>query len=187
LAENARLRMQRASLIVAHRIGSEEFMLTGKCFSDFVEGQIKHLDASTTRHALSARRIAIAGSAVAGLTGLASGLSGLGSALVVAFVALVGVCAPALVTATNSWSAASKNDQRASLHNSTLVKLEDLHGRQRELHSATGDGDLPRSLQYVDEILKILLIDVEMFRMIHQGTPGDEQRVDEPKTDNHLK
>jgi len=107
-------------------------------------------------HDRSAFVLALAGAILAGVTSLAAVLGGMDSKTVFALLALLGVCAPALVAALISWSESSADAYRAELHHRTWLALNSLRADQATFDAALEGNDLDGAMQYVNQVFEAL-------------------------------
>lgn len=166
-AEDYRLRRAKCVLELSHAVNEDTFRTAGAWFSEFVERQDNHLKTSAALRANSSRSYVVVGGVLAGAVALAGGLAGLQLKFVAVLIAMLGVCAPALVSAINSWAAASADDARADLHNHSLTLLRDVSASETVFKKAIEDHDLPGALAYADRVFEVLRADHRGFAEIH--------------------
>lgn len=171
-AEVHRRERQRLALRIGHERGPEAFREAGREFESFLDDQIEHHRASADRHRSSSRSLGLVAAAMAAVVAVAGGLAALRDGAVVLLVALVGVCAPALVAAVKSWAEATSDEQRAELHALTWDRLIAEQARMPEFAAAVEAGDLDAALAHAERVLEVLAQDNSEFRQIRAAAPA---------------
>lgn len=169
-AEAQRRERERLALKIGHERGPEALREAGREFGRFLDRQIEYHRASADRHRASSRSLGLAAAALAAIVAVAGGLAALNDGMVVVLVALVGVCAPALVAAVKSWSEATSDVQRAELHALTWDRLVAEQARMPEFTAAVEAGDLAAALGHAERVLEALERDTSEFRQIRTTT-----------------
>lgn len=171
-AEAHRRERQRLALRIGHERGPDAFREAGRDFERFLDRQIEHHRASADRHRSASRSMGVLAAVLAGIVAVAGALAALSDGLVVVLVALVGVCAPALVAAVKSWSEATSDVQRAELHALTWDRLVAEKARMPEFMAAVEAADLDGALSHAERSLQVLEQDTSEFRQIRSATPS---------------
>lgn len=168
-AEALRLERERAALELAHAAGPDTFRLAGTCFINFVEEQraylARRLDIADTRRG----GLALVGSLAAGLIAAAGVLAGLTHALVLAFVGLVGVLAPAIAAAVQSWAEATSEQERLALHHHTAEQLGRILTDGETFNEAIASHDLTSAMIFAERAFTTLRLDHSGFSAILKG------------------
>lgn len=181
-AEDGRLELARRALKIGHELGPNVFRQVGEWFISFVEGQRDHLRDATDRRDRAAESLAVLGAVLTGVLALAGAIAGIRQEVVVVFIAILGVCSPALVAAIQSWRGAVQDQKRAALHDSSWRALNQLGEREPEFQAAIDASDFDSAMAYVEEIFSVLRKDHAGFasiqdQMIDERTPERDLRL----------
>lgn len=173
-AEDLRLERERAALELAHEEGAGTFKTAGALFLNFIEEQRDYLASRESTANMRRGSLALVGALAAGLTAGCSVLLGVESALVLAFVGLVGVLAPAATAAVQSWSEATAENERAALHRQTADELGRLLQNGDSFSKAVAENDLPLAMGFAEKVFAALRRDHSGFAAVLKTKDGDE-------------
>lgn len=166
-AEEGRLDLQKLALELGHEAGGSSFEAAGHSFIAFAKAQLQYLKDRGTKHDRAAGLGAVAGALLAGLAALGGVIGGIQNVTLVALVALLGVCTPALVSALSTWSNATRDAARARLHDANRAALSTVLADQREFDAAIAANDLAGALAYAERVFAVLRADHSEFGKIH--------------------
>ncbi len=155
-AEEGRLRLAALALELGHAQGPAEFQATGQAFLAFVHEQLDYLQTRVSAHDRSHRWISVGGAALAAIAALSSALASIENRSILAMIALIGVCTPALANALRAWSQSADDGTRGDLHRASWVALNLLYGERAEFEQAVAQHDLAGASRYADRVFDIL-------------------------------
>lgn len=173
-AEDGRLMLAQRTLTIGHEKGTDAFRAAGEWFVDFLEGQIRHLDASAQRRDESALRGVIVAAVLAALAALAGVLTGFSSKALVVALAVFGIGIPALTAAVEKWGEATADGKRAELHAKTWSTLNALRDDLPAFETAIEANDLEGALAFADRVFEVLRSDHAGFASVQ----GEARSVD---------
>ncbi|MEM9303393.1 MAG: DUF4231 domain-containing protein [Pseudomonadota bacterium] len=168
-AEILRFERERVALKVAHRIDPEAFKSAGESFRAFVERQEKYLSDAAQKNRKSAYSATVVAAVLAALAAAAGALGSLENKVILAAIAFLGVCTPALGAAVESWSQATGDTQRADLHEQSWKDLVAVRSEEADLNNAIEHQDLDAALAYAEKVFAVLAADVQEFVRLRES------------------
>ena len=162
-AEHLRLELQKLALELGHELGPDQFRQAGDGFVAFSKGQRDWLQKNSEVRQHRSESLTVVAAAVAGIMAFAAAVSALKYEAVLAVVALLGVCTPALIAALKSWSEATLDRERAALHEKSRAALNDILGDQKTFDQAIDASDLAAASAYAERVFEVLRADHQGF------------------------
>jgi len=154
-AEEARIEMAETIFAIAMDADTDKKLAAFDHFvADHLDGQIDYFAKRQAQHDKRASRFAIYGAVVAFFVAVA-GVSGYSDAWL-PVAALLGVLAPILMTALNSWRDTGNDGDKAARYSDVWVQLRRLKGQSEETKKQLAGGDDKAGAAYVAAVNAVL-------------------------------
>ena len=160
-AETLRWERERVALRLGHTRG----VLKGAAqnFLAFIDEQIRHASMSTRRFSSIAWMSAILGAVLSAVAAFFGAIGIVKNPSVIAYVALAGVCIPAITAAVKAWAEFEGGSRRMDIQTSTHEKLLEKKGESQRFRDAVEANDIDAASAYQEEVIDILKADLDGF------------------------